>query len=50
MYLTCTMYVLSANIKKSIFFSNEFLIFTAEENLCILHGQVLRNVCYFRLY
>ena len=29
-----------ANISSKAFFSNEFLIFTAEKKICKLHGQV----------
>ena len=34
------MYVLSENIKNINFFLIKFSIFTAEKNLCILHGRV----------
>ena len=35
-----TMYVLSKNIENIKFFSGEIFIFTAEKNLCLLHGHV----------
>ena len=38
------MYVLSKTIKNIIFFFLvKFSFFTAEKNLCILHGKVFRN-------
>ena len=38
-YRVPQIYVLSKNIKNIIFFPMKFLFFTAEKNLCILHGQ-----------